>query len=89
LVEIQDIIKWLNDRTNRKIISWILILSGAASLLGGASGLAIDQSFGTGLFSEDAQMQTIIASFLITVVFSGVFGIMFLILGIRLLRSAE
>lgn len=82
---LQDIIKWLNDKSNRRLISYLLLLSGISSIV---SGLFAVVFIGNGSIPFD-QVFSYSLSFAWTAVFEFIFGLIFLILGIRLWKSAK
>ncbi len=81
----QDIIQWLNDKSNRKLISYILIISGISSIASGVWGFLFIEANG---FSQEGYLNYAIG-WIWTAIFSFVLGAIFLILGVRLFRSAK
>lgn len=81
----RDIIKWVNDKTNRKLISWILILSGLASIVTAIFSYITFFTFP----SYDSDIVNIFISSLAVGVFQALFGVILLILGIRLYKSIK
>lgn len=81
----QDVMKWVNDKTNRKLISWLLILSGLASVVTAIFSYVTFFTFP----SYDSDIVNIFISSLVVGVFQLIFGILLLTLGVRLYKSTK
>lgn len=87
----QDLIRWLNDSFNRKLISLLLILLGVSNLAGGIFSymFGYDQFLSAVYGIAELQFVSLLASFLVTGILNLIFGVLFLILGFRLYRSIK